>query len=169
MVTKAGEQFTSFWPLLWALGGLCGIWFSGTTVMRVIRANRFPGAPMISAKEAIGLMISAALMANLSVFINNFWNSYGSGQTVYGALSYSGAAGLGQLSAALGAVLTIASVFGGFYFFKGLLMFKNAQVGDSSQSGDQAWRGLGVMLFSSALINIVPMIESFRQTFGLVW
>lgn len=172
MVVKASTELSNaIWPFLWIVGGLCGFWYCSITVMRIIRGVRLPGAPVITVMEAISLFIAASLMANLSVFINKFWNSFKDGETVYGPLSYSGAAELGQLSVVISSVLTMVSLFGGFYFFKGLLLFASANMkgGSGHGSNDEVWRALGHMLWSSALINIISMIESFRQTFGLVW
>lgn len=69
------------------------------------------------------LVIGAALF-NMPGMITATWNSYGSGATTYGAISYSGAENFGKFKEAVNAVLTLAAFAGGCFFFKGLLLMK---------------------------------------------
>jgi magnesium-transporting ATPase (P-type) len=159
------------WRLLWVLGGLVGTLCLGLSLQKMQRASRFADQQIISWGDMFVVALIATLMLNMSTFINAMWNSMGSGTTTYAAISYSGTASLGRLSKAIDAVLTLASIYGGYFVFKGLWVLKKATVGgqSSSGSGDEVWRAMTHMLGGSGLINITSVIDAFRQTAGLSW
>ncbi|UUZ54105.1 conjugal transfer protein TraQ [Massilia sp. H-1] len=121
--------------------------------------------------EVIPVIVVGALLLNLRLIINKSWNSMAAGTIDYGPVAYAQAADFGKLSDAINAVLTIVSVAGGCYFFKGLLLLKRAAVeGQSSQgSEDFQWRALTHMIGGCLLIQIADTIERFRQTAHIYW
>jgi hypothetical protein len=159
------------WRLLWVLGALVGTLLIGHVLLKMVKASKFPGQHPLTLGEVVLAALVAALMVNLSGVINAAWNSMGSGTTTYGPISYGGAAPFGQLAPAINAVLTLASISGGYFFFKGLLVLKKATLGgESSHHGDDAvWRAFTHLLGGACLVQIADVIDRFRQTAGLAW
>jgi hypothetical protein len=159
------------WRLLWVLGGVVGLFVFGRTLLKMLKASRFPGQHALTIGDVVLMALVATLMVNMSSFINATWNSLGSGTTTYGPISYSGAAPFGRLAPAINAVLTLASISGGYFFFRGLLLLKKAAVGgESSQGGDDAvWRAITHLIGGACLVQISDVIDRFRQTAGLAW
>jgi hypothetical protein len=159
------------WRLLWVLGAVVGTLCLGLSLQKMQRASRFADQQTISWSEVLVVALIATLMLNMSTFINAVWNSMGSGTTTYAAISYAGTASFGRLSKAIDAVLTLVSISGGYFFFKGLWVLKKATVGGQSSngSGDEVWRAMTHLFGGSALINITSVIDAFRQTAGLSW
>jgi hypothetical protein len=172
MVVAAANSLTVvMWALLWSLGGLVGMIYSGTVLRRMQLASIEPGRRPISAGGTIMVLIIGAMLFNLSTTIGNTWNTFSSGATTYGAISYSGADGFGKFKDAINAVLTLASVAGGFFCFKALLLLKKATVDGESSNGadDLVWRALTHLIAGAGLVHIDKMIETFQATFKLYW
>lgn len=171
LINFAKEFPVAMWRLLWSLGALVGIIYVGSALLRMSRASRLPGHPPVTTGEILPVILIGALMVNLGTIINTTWNSMASGTISYGAVSYAQGADFGKLADAINAALTLASVAGGCYFFKGLTLLKKATIeGQSSQGADDStWRGLTHMFGGAMLVQIAEMIERFRQTFRLFW
>lgn len=172
MIIRFSNEFSvAMWRLLWVLGSLVGTWYVGSSLVRMQRASRFPGNTQVTFSDILPVILIGALLLNLSNFINVTWNSFGTGVVTYGPISYSGAADFGRLAEAVNAALTIASVAGGIFFFKGCLLLKKPWMDGQSSHGaeDYVWKAIIHMLGGSALVQITQMIDAFRQSFGLFW
>ncbi|AXQ51000.1 conjugal transfer protein TraQ (plasmid) [Stenotrophomonas rhizophila] len=172
MITQFANTFAvALWRFLWVLGVLVGTVYAGSALIRLQRASRVPGASPVTVGDILPLLIIAGLLANLSRFINAAWTSFGKGTVSYGPIAYSGAAEFGRFADAINAVLTLASVFGGVAFFKGVLLLKKAVMdGQSNQGADDAvWRAITHMIFGSMLVQIPDVIDAAKASFGLVW
>ncbi len=171
MVNLADELTAPAWKLLWVVAALCGTAYFGHIILKMMRASQFPGQRSLTLGDVAAVAIVAACMLNLSQLINAAWNSMGTGTVSYGPISYSGAASFGVFAAAINAVLTLVSVAGGYFFFRGVLLWRKAAVaGDSSHGTDDVvWRAATHMLGGACLVQITDMIERLRSTLGLVW
>lgn len=158
------------WLFLWVLGACIGVWYVGTALLRMVRAAKIPGQQVVTTGDILPIIIIGALLANLSTVINTVWNSFGSGPASYTAISYAGLDEFGRFKDAINAVLTIASIAGGFFFFKGLIILKKACDGQSSQgANDVVWRAITHMIGGAFLVQIPAVIDAFRETFNLYW
>lgn len=172
MIISAANSITgAFWTLLWSLGGLVGMIYSGMVLRRMQLASVEPGRRPFSAGGTVMVLIIGALLFNLSGTIGSAWNTFSSGTTTYGAISYSGAAQFGKFKDAINAVLTLASLAGGFFCFKALLLLKKATVDGESSNGadDLVWRAITHLIAGAALVHIDKMIDAFQATFKLYW
>jgi hypothetical protein len=172
MLVKLANDLTEpLWRLLWVVAGLAGLLYFGHVLLKMHRASRFPGQQTVTLGDVVGVSVVAATMVNLSAFINATWNSMGSGTIAYGPISYSGAADFGVFADAINAVLTLASIAGGYFFFKGVLLLRRATVAGHTSHGadDVVWRAITHMLGGACLVQIADMIDRFRMTLGLVW
>lgn len=172
MLVNLGGLAAPLWRLLWAIAALAGTLYMGNMLMKMSRASRFPDqAHVFTFGELVGVSIVAACMVNLSKLINAAWNSMGTGTVTFGPISYGGAAEFGVFAAAINAVLTLASIAGGYFFFKGLLLWRRANVSGHSSHGadDLVWRAVTHMFGGAALVQIARMIDAARATLGLVW
>ena len=171
LINLARDAASAMWLALWALGELVGTLYCGSALLRIARAARLPGQPPVTLGEILPVMLVGGLMYNLSIFINTAWNSMGSGTITYGAVSYATGATFGKFADAINAVLTLASIAGGCFFFKGMVLLKRAAAeGNNSQGGeDVVWRSIVHMSGGAMLAQIAEMIERFRQTMHLVW
>jgi hypothetical protein len=172
MIIHFAQDFpAALWKLLWVLGVVVGMIYVGTALLRMARASRLPGQNPVTLGDILPVILVAGLMLNLSVFINKTWNSFGAGTVSYAPVAYAQAADFGKFADAVNAVLTIASVAGGCFFFKGVTLLKKAALeGQSSQSADDSvWRALTHMVGGACLVQIADTIERFRQSFNLFW
>ena len=170
IVALATSMTAPMWQLLFAFGGLTGFLYFGGAVSKVARATRFPGEPPVTIGDVLGVLFVAAMMANLSTVINRAWNSMGAGVITYGPITYSNAASLGVFAVAINAVLTLVSISGGYFFFKGLLFLKRAVSGHSSHGADDfVWRAVTHMFGGAALVQITNMIDALDQSLGNAW
>lgn len=171
LINLARDAASTMWLALWALGELVGTLYCGSALLRISRANRLPGQPPVTLGEILPVMLVGGLMYNLSIFINTTWNSMGTGTVAYGAVAYATGTTFGRFAGAINAVLTLASIAGGYFFFKGMVLLKRAVAeGNNSQGGeDIVWRAMVHMLGGSMLVQIAEMIERFRQSMHLVW
>ncbi|MES2264678.1 MAG: conjugal transfer protein TraQ [Pseudomonadota bacterium] len=171
LINLARDVPEAMWKLLWALGMLVGTLYCGNALLRMSRASRLPGQSPVTMGEILPVMIIGGLMFNLNNFINATWNSMGTGTVSYDAISYATSADFGKFADAINAVLTLASVAGGCYFFKGVLLLKRATADGQSSHGaeDLVWRAITHMLGGSLLVQIPDTIERFRQSLHLFW
>ncbi|MBI3903274.1 MAG: conjugal transfer protein TraQ [Nitrosomonadales bacterium] len=171
IVEGANSLVEPMWHFLWVLSTLVGTVYCGFAFLRLIRASRFPGPSQVTFGDILPVLIISGLLANLAVFINSVWNTFGTGTVTYGPISYDGAADFGRLADAINAVLTLASVGGGFYCFRGMLFLKKSCVDGYSThgSGDYFARAMTHLFGGAALVRIAEMIEAFRQTTHLYW
>lgn len=171
LVNFAKEFPIAMWRMLWALGALVGVLYVGSALLRMSRASRLPGQSAVTVGDILPIIIVGSLLLNLRVFINTTWNSMASGAISYAPVSYAQAAEFGKMADAINAVLTLASVAGGCYFFKGVTLLKKATVeGQSSQGADDTvWRALTHMVGGCLLVQIGDTIERFRQSAHLFW
>lgn len=172
MITHFASDFSvAMWRLLWVMGALLGTLYTGHALLRMQRASRLPGQSPVTIGDILPVLLIGAVLWNLSKFINVTWNSFGSGTVNYGPISYSGAASFGRFADAINAVLTIASVSGGVFFFRGLVILKKASMDGQSSHGadDSVWRAITHMVGGAMLVQIPDVIEAFRQSFHLNW
>jgi hypothetical protein len=171
VVHAASSLSVVLWTLLWAISGLVGTLYAGQTLMKMHRASVHPGHHQsVGIGQVAILLIVAAILLNLSKFINLAWKSVGSGDVAYGPISYAPAASFGQLGPVINACLTLGSVAGGFYAFKGVLLLKKAAIDGNTAHGsdDNVWRGLTHILAGAVLVQIPQFIDAARQTLGLM-
>ncbi|MET3132768.1 hypothetical protein AAKU55_003048 [Oxalobacteraceae bacterium GrIS 1.11] len=172
MIIQFAKDFpAAMWKFLWVLGAVVGTVYVGTALLRMARASRLPGQSPVTIGDILPVIVIAGLMLNLSTFINKAWNSLAAGTITYGPVAYARAAEFGKFAGAINAALSIASVAGGCYFFKGLLLLKKASLeGQSSQGADDSvWRALTHMMGVVLIVQIGETIERFRQSFHLFW
>ncbi|GGM26093.1 conjugal transfer protein TraQ [Pseudomonas asuensis] len=172
MITAFAPTFaTALWGLLWALGGLLGTVYVGNSLLKMQRSQRFPGQIPVTFGDVLPVILVGGLVANLSRFINATWNTFATGTVSYGAVSYSGAADFGRFAEAINAVLTLASVAGGVFALRGLVILKKSLMdGQQSQGADDGvWRALTHIVGGAMLVQIAEMIEKFRESFHLYW
>lgn len=172
MVIQFANHFSvAIWRFLWVLGALVGTWYVGHSLLRMQRASRLPSQTPVTMGDILPIILIGGVLLNLSSFINATWNSFGAGTVSYGPISYRGAADLGRFAEAINAVLTIASVAGGLFFFRGILLLKKACMDGQSSHGadDSVWRAITHMVGGVMLIQIPHTIEAFRQSFNLFW
>lgn len=171
IINFAKDVPKALWALLWVLGTVVGTIYVGTSLLRMARASRLPGQNPVTIGDILPILIIAGIFLNLSIFINKFWNSVATGTITYGPISYANGADFGKFAAAINAALSIASVAGGCYFFKGVLLLKKASMeGQSSQGADDSvWRALTHMMGGTLVVQIAETIERFRQSFHLFW
>lgn len=171
MVIAFASSFnTAFWTFLWVLGALIGFLWAGSSILKMGKASTFPGQSSITFGDILPLLIIAALMFNLSGFINQISTSIGLGTTTYGPLSYSGGAVIGgRFQEMVNAVLTIAAMFGGIFGFKGLLLLKKSFGGNQSQGDDFVWKAVTHLVGGAILVNIPRFLEYVQTSLGLAW
>ncbi len=172
MIVHFANTFSvAMWRFLWVLGALVGTVYVGSSLLRMQRASRLPGQSPVTLGDILPIILIGGVLLNLSGFINATWNSFGAGTVSYGPISYSGAADFGRFADAINAVLTLASVAGGVFFFKGVTLLKKASMDGQSSYGadDSVWRAITHMVGGAMLVQIPDAIEAFRQSFNLYW
>lgn len=171
LINFAHEFPAAMWRLLWSLGALVGLVFAGSAILRMSRAARIPGQAPVSLGDVLPIVLVGALLLNLKVVIDRAWNSLAAGSVNYGPISYAQAAEFGKFADAINAVLSLVSVAGGCYFFKGVVLLKRASMqGQSGQyADDSVWQAITHMLGGCLLVQIPETIERFRQSAHLFW
>lgn len=172
MIIAAANSLTGvMWALLWSIGALVGFVYSGSVLRRMQLASIQPGRRPISAGGTFMVLVIGAALFNLSGTIGSVWTTFSEGATSYGNISYSGADQFGKFKDAINAVLTLASIAGGFFCFKGLLLLKKASLDGETSNGadDLVWRALTHLIAGAALVHVDKMIEAFQATFQLYW
>ena len=158
------------WRLLWAITALVGTMYMGSVMMRAHRASQMSGQTM-PLGQLLMLFLIAGLLVNIAKLLNVASNTLGLGEVSYGPIAYAPAAALGSLGETINACLTLASVAGGYFAFKGILLLKRATAdGNTGQSGeDIIWRSLTHLFFGALLVNISKFIDAARATVGSMY
>lgn len=171
MIVDFANSFnTSFWRFLWGISALIGFIWAGSALIKMGKASRFPGQSPVTFGDILPLLIIAAVIFNLSGFINNVLTSVGLGTTSYGPLSYSGAAVVGgRFEQMINAALTIAAMFGGVFCIKGVLLLKKAFGGYQGQGEDFTWKAITHILGGAILVNIPRFLEAAQTSLGIAW
>ena len=172
MIIAAANSLTGvIWALLWSLGALLGIVYAGTVLRRMQLASIQPGRRPISGGGTMMVLIIGALLFNLSGTIGTVWTTFSEGQSNYGAISWSGAEQFRKFKESVNAVLTLASLAGGFCCCKGVLLLKKASIEGESSNGadDMIWRALTHLIAGAGLVHVDKMIDAFQETFKLYW
>ncbi|KIZ49139.1 conjugal transfer protein TraQ [Pseudomonas oryzihabitans] len=171
IIAASNSLVPVFWVLLWSLGGLIGILYSGMALQRMQSASIHPGRRPITLGGTLIVLIIGAAIFNLAKTITIGWNTFADSSVSFGLISYSGADDFGRFKDAVNAVLSLAGVAGGFFSLKGLMCLKKATVdGESSRgSEDVSIKGITHIVAGAALVNVDKMIEAVRQTFHLFW
>lgn len=172
MIVNFASTFSvAMWRFLWVLGGLVGLLYVGAALRRMQRASMFPGQSQVTLGDILPIILIGGVLLNLSGFINATWNSFGAGTVSYGPISYSGASVFGKFADAINAVLTLASVAGGLFFFRGVLLLKKASMDGQSSHGmdDYVWRAITHMVGGAMMVQIPDAIDAFRQSLQLFW
>lgn len=155
----------AIWGFLWALGQLVGLFTGGMAIKRLIKSNLDSTKPPLTVGDIIPLLLVGAFMINMSTMLNKVWNTFGEGTVSFDAISYEPASGFGPLSTTVNATLTIVAVFGGIFFFKGLLLLKRGAIeGQSSngaQGGDIIAKAITHMIGGAFLVNITTILDLF--------
>jgi len=161
------------WKLLWSLAALVGLLYSGSSIARMARGSAHPyGRHQVNGTSTVAALVIGSCLVNLSKVIGKAWNSLHPSVVTYGPISYGGAtATFGKLAPAINAVLTLASIAGGYFAFKGFILWKRAYSdGQSSMGGeDHVWRAFTHIIFGACLVQIPVMIDAFRESLGLMW
>jgi hypothetical protein len=158
-----------FWRIVFALGACLGIWYTFHVGMKLIKANNLPGQPAVNGGELLVCLVIATCLFHYSGFMQRVAGTMSLGTISYSALDYPGASNFGKLAPAVNAVLTLASMAGGGFAFKGLLLIRRASSGGGHAGDDLGWKGATHVFGGAALINIVQTIELFRQSAGGLW
>ncbi|HFE3443002.1 TPA: conjugal transfer protein TraQ [Klebsiella aerogenes] len=158
---------SSAWGLLWALGALFGVVLLGLIISRFASANSgVPGANHVGLFEVFGLAIVSVFLFNFATSLNMIVQTGGLEEATFGAVSYSGAEGMGELTAVVNAALTLATIAGGIFSFKGWIgLLKAFKPG----GGDHVYSSVTHILFGGALVVIPQLIEIFGASLGLAW
>lgn len=170
VVNAAAGLVGPAWKLLWSLSALVGVLYGGAVMMRAHKASQMMGQP-IPASQLVMLFLIAGLITNLSQMLNAASNTVGLGEVSYGPISYAPAAVLGPLGQVVNACLTLGSIAGGWFAFKGILLLKRATAdGNGGHGGeDVIWRALTHLLFGAMLVNISKFIDAAGATIGLMY
>ena len=159
-----------FWSLIFKLGACFGIWYVISVAFRLAKSHHYPGQQPVGFGEVAMALIFGAVLVNYSGAMNEVSASFGMGTISYAALDYPEAQSFGQLAPAVNAVLTLASMAGGAFALKGILLIARANTGGGSYSAqDVGWKGATHVIAGAALANVVQVIEMFRQSTGGLW
>lgn len=157
----------SAWGLLWALGGLFGVVLMGMIISRFASASSgVPGAQHVSAFELFGLLIVSVFLFSYANTLNIIVQTGGLEDATFDAVSYSGAVGMGELTAVVNAALTLATIFGGVFSFKGWVGLLKAF---KPSGGDHVYSSVTHILFGGLLVVIPQVIDRFSASLGLGW
>jgi hypothetical protein len=120
--------------------------------------------------EVVFALLIGAVLTNYSGALSEVSSSMGLGTVSYAALDYPGASTFGQMAPAINAVLTLASMAGGAFALKGILMIHQANSGGGAYAAhDVGLKGATHVLAGAALANIVQVIDVFQQSAGGLW
>ncbi len=139
-------------------------------MIRAHKASQTTGQPMPVGQLVILLLI-AGVVTNLSTLLNAASNTVGLGDVSYGPISYAPASSLGPLAQIVNACLTLGSIAGGWFAFKGVLLLKRATADGHGGNGgeDVMWRALTHLIFGAMLVNVPKFIDAFSATIGLMY
>lgn len=158
---------SSAWNLMWAVGALVGVVLLGVIISRFASANSgVPGANHVGLFEVFGLAIVSVFLFNFAVALNTIVQTGGLENATFGVVSYSGAEGMGELTAVVNAALTLATIAGGVFSFKGWIGLLKAF---KPNGGDHIYSSVTHILFGGLLVVIPQIIDRFSASLGLAW
>lgn len=170
MVIKAAADLLAvFWVFLFIFGGTLGVLYMGNSLIKMVRATHFAAQQPVTLMNIIVVAILGALLVNLDEFINIMLATFGITGSDYAPIAYAETGDFGKFADAIDAVLTLASMAGGIFFIRGLIILKRATVDNSPQAADDVWRAATHMIGGALLVRNDMFIEAARQTFGLYW
>ncbi len=159
-----------YWSLIFKLGACLGMWYVLDVAFRIAKANHYQGQQPVSMGEVALALVIGAVLANYASAISEVSSSLGMGSVSYAALDYPEAASYGQLAPVVNAVLTLASMAGGAFALKGIVLIGRANTGGGSYSAhDVGWKGAVHVIAGAFLANIVQFIEMLRHSTGGLW
>lgn len=172
MVVSAAENLQSaFWLMLWSIAGLVGLIFGAKTIIAWVKDTQQPGPPQVSNGAKISVFFIGVFLANLPFFINTTSESLGLASRGFSPISYASPERFGLLAQGVDAVLTLATMFGGWFALKGLLLLRSAseQSGRGQHAGDSVSRGIGHIIAGACLVQIPAVLEAAAQTVNIAW
>ncbi|OWV31242.1 conjugal transfer protein TraQ [Halomonas campaniensis] len=172
MVVSAAENLqTAFWLMLWSIAGLIGFIYGGKTILEWVKDTQRPGPPQISNGAKISVFFIGVFLANLPFLINTTSESLGLTARGYSPISYASTERYGLLAQGIDAVLTLATMFGGWFALKGLLLLRSAseQSGRGQYAGDSVSKGLGHIVAGACLVQIPSVLDAAAETVNLAW
>lgn len=160
-----------FWNLIFKIAACLGCWYVLSVIVRLAKANQYPGQHQpVSGGEVFLAFLFGAVLVNYTSAMNHVSASLGMGAISFSALDYPEAQGFGQLAPAINAVLTLASMAGGAFALKGILLIARASTGGGAYaSHDVGWKGATHVIAGAALANVVQVIEMLRHSTGGLW
>ena len=157
----------SAWTLMWALGGLIGVILAGMIVSRFASASSGnPGATHVSMFEVFGILIVSVFLFSYANTLNIMVQTGGFDDATYSAVSYAGAEGMGELTAVVNAALTLTTIFGGVFSFRGWLMVPKSF---KPHGGDHIYSAITHIIFGGLLVVIPQVISRFGESMGVAW
>ncbi|WP_145557957.1 conjugal transfer protein TraQ [Yersinia aldovae] len=153
------------WTLLWTLGLLIALILTARIFSRAAQGITVPGRASVTGGEVISVLIISALLANYSGWISTVSNSVGLGDATYGQISYIDNGGsLGKFAAVINSAMTFASLMGGIYGFKGLLLLHKSASGGGGQGQDLIWKAITHIIFGGLLVRIAQFMSIASNT-----
>lgn len=171
VVSAANNLQTAFWIMLWSIAGLTGLYFGAKTIYAWFKDTQQPGPPQVSNGAKISVFFIGVFLANLPFFIDTTSESIGLTARGYSPISYASTERYGLLAQGIDAVLTLATMFGGWFALKGLLLLRSAseQSGRGQHAGDSVSKGLGHIVAGALLVQIPGVLEAAAETVNLAW
>lgn len=172
MVVSAAENLqTAFWLMLWSLSGLVGLIFGAKTIYAWFKDTQQPGPPMVGNGAKFSIFLIGVFLANLPYLINTTTETLGLSARGFSPIAYASTERYGLLAQGIDAVLTLATMFGGWFAFKGLLLMRSAseQSGRGQYAGDSVSRGLGHLFAGALLVQITGVLDAAAETVNLAW
>lgn len=169
VINAATSLIGVFWKFLFIFGGTLGVLYMGISLVKMVRTTHFAAQQPVTLMNIIIVAILGALLVNLDTFINIMLETFGITGSDYGSLSYAESGDFGKFAEAINAVLTLATMAGGIFFIRGLIILKRATVDGSAQGADDVWRAATHMIGGALLVRNDLFIDAARTTFGLWW
>lgn len=151
------------WSLIWALGLLVGTLWTANILIRLSK-SRVPGNQPVSTGEFFAVLFVAAMLSHYSGWISSVSNSMGLGDASFGPISYVSSSGdLGRFAEVINAAMTFASLMGGIYGFKGLLLLRKSASG-GGQGKDLVGKAVVHIIFGGLLVRIAEFISAAAES-----
>lgn len=159
-----------FWSLIFKLGACVGFGYVLSVFFRLAKAHHYPNQQPVGIGEVVLALVFGAVLVNYSNAMDHVSASLGMGKISYAALDYPEAQTFGQLAPAVNAVLTLASMAGGAFALKGIVLIARANTGGGAYaSQDIGWKGATHVVAGALLANVVQVIEMLRASTGGLW
>ncbi len=152
------------WALLWVLGMLVATFWVVSIFSRTVRGAKMAGVQPVTGMEVIAVILIASLLAHYSGWITNVSQTLGLESASFGLISYVDPGGsLGKFADVINASMTFASLMGGVYGFKGLMLFHKHCSG-GGQGRDLLGQAFVHILFGGILVRISQFISNLSNT-----